>query len=225
MKGRIFGFSVILVAGSFLFSSVAGGGGGGGSGNPITPYDHKPTLEEIEAQRKNTISYFRGLVLRDKEGEFARADLCYAKGGSCKKKIRYFSGKGEQGDPITIALADLKDLTLLEVSDQGQETAVAKIKLTVFPYIKPKELFENNPSYSDLESKTVVMFVALVRKKDGADLSFGELQGGSQNGATRVMDIKINKIVNICPADSTYWWAIPSVTNDSGYPHRVIIKK
>jgi len=225
MNARTSGSSVVVVIA--LVATSALGGSGGGSGNPRTPYRGAPTLEQVKAQRDETKTYWGDAfpICSRPSDKSSKVDLCLAKKGKCiGAPLRSLSGVNEQGQTVSVALADVKSVKFLDFADKGKESMRAKIEVVIFPDISPEELLRTSPGYSDLRSKTTVIQLAL-KQPDGSELAFGPLPDCEKDAPAEFEHFEIGLPIAARAERNLYWWAVPSVAESPGYPFRSVAKK
>jgi len=221
---------------SLLLCMSASGDIGGGSGRVKTPYTPgKPVLVAEVARIKNISTRTR--LLRDVPSEGTHVTgagkdvgLAFVKGEKVAGNPSFiFKGTTEDGAKASIDFSELLSLSVVQ-----REDVRVLLEVVQFPIITPEELISSKPTYSDLfehNRKTVRMWVAT--RSAGKDLC---LVGKDENKRYRVI-AKINQLSTNTKVDLDYgtfvfgdinlpaiWWATESVTRDTKYPYRVVVK-
>lgn len=227
-------FVVIMIFVIYGFVSPLEGASSGGSGYPVTPYEYEDEITEKDVVKVKNISSMKRNIkyLPFKDANSIRygqqIGLVYVKNRDDPlQPVFKFHGVTESGEEVVIDFSEIGSFSVIKVDNNLFSKDRVFLNIVVFPNITPKELVDINPSFSELEDKykkNVRIWVLLEDNKKG-ELSFvRKRRSGDYEILGKLRDIKLNYEVDLgceeCENEDTLWWAIPSVIEDSKYPHR-----
>jgi hypothetical protein len=166
-------------------------------------------------------------------GECSRVRFAYVKPGVTPKPAYELAGVRENGRKETVDLGVLDALTVIRRQPERHRVLCT---LTRFPDITPEALVRDQPSYSVLERdhrKGVRLWIDTGTPARGKLTLIGSSDPDQDLADVRVpfAALPLNQPVrfnvmgpgrsDLARFRGTYWWAIPSVTEDRRYPNRL----
>ena len=205
---------------------------GGGKGYPATPWRvaAPKSVEDIEkakavAARYQTLSIPGELVVDGSKDlvHLTRISLRAEKRREGDTVGYELVGKSRSGETVSLSFSQMESFVVISKNDK-----TITMSVNVWPDISPRELFEKQPTYKQLAAnyRRPVSLEMSLTSWDGRPLVFAE-EGAW--GAT----LPLEKLSAGTKGDFygehphmvhplRFWWAIPSVANDSDYPYRMI---
>jgi hypothetical protein len=206
-----------------------------GGGVVLSPYgkNEVPTAQQV-AKWKSESNRTKSAAGYDSDGQgyCSRVKFAYIKAGSAKLAPLYaLTGVQEDGKKAKIELSVLNRLTVRKV-DAEKSRILCEVE--VFPTLTPAQLVKEQPGFSALDSRykqTVRLWIGLGSAQSGLLHLVGSSSPSQEGNDVRVPfdRLPLDRPVQFNPLrpelKNTYWWAIPSVTDDSKYPNRLRSKE
>ena len=214
-------------------SLTLGADTGGGSGKPMTPYKQNEKLDESRVQAARLTANTMAALERVQVNGTSAGKTGYKIGFVCGTDRAFtgmpqprFHGTNAAGALVNVDFADVESFELTSVTASD-----AVLSITQFPALSPKELLKLQPTFTQLQQGYRRVFPLKVSLAcDGGELAVAGTDWDTETTYKvlfRLREVRQKTPVmmrSTAPRGGQYWWAIPSVTADTTYPHRVVTK-
>jgi hypothetical protein len=217
-----------------LLISDANADVGGGKGNPTTPWrlEGPKSIEHLEKVKSESAGYqtlsvpavIAGETTADGIIHLNKVVLMPSPSIEGDEPLVELVGKTLNGEPIVVSFNQIELFTVLSKSS---DTITITITVTIWPDITPRELLERQPSYKQLyeDYRSIVTPELKIASADGRLYVFM----GERPQVNLTLESLPVGVIGWFYKQHPYthnpyrfWWAIPSVANDPGYPYRSI---